>query len=61
MLDMPWAPLLQAFIWWQSTGTESKSGNEDTLYGLNLLRINSAGKIHSVRFTVRKWSWWGLE
>ncbi len=41
---------MQAFIWWQSTGTEAKSGKEDTLYGLNLLRINTSGKIQQVRF-----------
>jgi len=35
----------KAFIWWQSTGTESKSGKEDSLYGLNLLVINPSGKI----------------
>ena len=39
---------LQAFIWWQSTGTESKSGKEDSLYGLNLLLINPHGKVQTV-------------
>ena len=39
-LAMTCVPTVQAFIWWQSTGTESKSGKEDSLYGLNLLVIN---------------------
>ncbi len=39
------ASAAQAFIWWQSTGTESKSGKEDSLYGLNLLVINPQGKV----------------
>ena len=50
---MPASFFLQAFIWWQSTGTEAKSGKEDTLYGLNLLRINTSGKIQQVRFGSR--------
>ena len=39
---------MQAFIWWYSSGTEKKSDKKDTLYGLNVLRINDAGKIQTV-------------
>ena len=44
-IRLTWASATQAFIWWQSTGTESKSGKEDSLYGLNLLVINQQGKV----------------
>jgi len=38
----------KAFIWWYSSGQHKKGGEKDTLYGLNLLQINSSGKIQTV-------------
>jgi ketosteroid isomerase-like protein len=35
----------KAFIWWLNSGSSKDSGEEDTLYGLNMLVFNDEGKI----------------
>lgn len=39
---------MQAFIWWHNRGIQKESGKSDTLYGLNVLRMNEAGKIQAI-------------
>lgn len=41
----------KAFIWWKNSGASKGSGDEDTLYGLNMLVFNSEGRIsHAIGF-----------
>lgn len=41
----------KAFIWWLNSGSSKDSGEDDTLYGLNMLVFNSEGKIsHAISF-----------
>lgn len=41
----------KAFIWWLNSGASKDSGEDDTLYGLNMLVFNNESKItHAVGF-----------